>query len=143
MNEVKVGYKGEKIEYNELHNKWTVVIGDNRSGQEGVSLTEAKEFVDKHLKKERTFKEVEAWYCKSKWGGSADFVKVRITSKTEDGDYWISEGGSRSKVIPALLFADVGLNDELITGMCGIETRIEELKKEKKDKHKKLVLFAG
>ena len=141
MEELKFEYKGVKIEYHEYRNNWSVSIGDSILAKDVVSLSAAREVADKHSKKERTFKEVEAWKEMSGWD-SRGWTKVRVTSKSEgENNYWIFVNGKRSKEEARTLFAITPENEKLINEIREADKEIEKIKQEKESKGNQLTPF--
>ena len=140
MEELKIEYKGAEIEYSEYLNVWVVKVGADRVNDKCVSLSAAKEVVDKYFRKERMFKELEAWRKPSGWNGN--FVRVKVTSKSENEDcYWISRNGRRSKESTNTLVAVTAENELLINEIIEIEKKIKKLQGEKESKDKQLTMI--
>lgn len=99
---IETEYKGYKITFNENTERWIADLGDLGT-REKPSLTDLKKVIDKALK--ATFKRQEAirpvWYY-----GCRTWELCTVTSKTDDGCYWIiNENDRREKVRAESLFA--------------------------------------
>jgi hypothetical protein len=96
VEEIKIDYRGFEINYNEEYERWKCEINPNK-WFEKQTLKECKKSIDGFLKRETDFQRIDV-YRTVGWG-SERFLKVTITSITEEGEVWIrEEKGERSKV---------------------------------------------
>ena len=130
---MKTEYKGFTIEYSEGNNKWA--LRENYSKKYN-SLTEAKEYIDKILK--RDF---------AKFGVifqvSGKYKYATVTSATEGGEYWVTyeqDGKNiRRKASGRFeLFLLNKSNEDIIKKASDLARQIEEINKVREGELKKL-----
>lgn len=132
---IKTEYRGVEIVYLEDPNRWRFTAnGRERSAE---SLVKAREAIDRALddvkaKKEKPWEPFDAIFNASTYNGSADYLKVKVTSVAEERSYsgpqvWISNNGKRSKEALSRLFKDCPENEALIAEMVRLQAEREAI----------------
>jgi len=128
MNNLQTEYRDHVITYNETHDEWECDAFTSRQGS--TTLTLAKARVDKLLDPKPNkpkFTPVEVWTSRFRYKN--DWVKIKLTSQTEDG-YWASLKGEREKLGRHDLFrlkASTPKNDAAIAKIAGLNKQIKNL----------------
>lgn len=88
-------YRGATLTYIVSNREW-VAERDNNTIGSAAHLLDLRKVVDKHLNEESGFRGMEAIYH-----SYGDFVPVKITSITEEGDVWVVKRDLRREKIGA------------------------------------------
>ena len=127
---MKIEHEGQFIEYNEVNNRWH----SECLSRPCQSLREAKDKIDAKIARK----------CKNPFVQFECFVaddwrrvdRALVTSVTDEGEFWVSKNGARSKQKHKSLFelspeniSAVNEIDSLITAIEKAGKRIDEIKK--------------
>ena len=114
-------YKDIKIWYDDYVEKWKCELGGREVGKE--MLKGVRDRIDRFLKAEKKFDRFNAIYLGSGWGGKDQYSVVVITSQTDDGNYWTTKDGKRSKETPSQLAMDTPENQALVEEIKTLEAK--------------------
>lgn len=96
-DQIKTTYKGVDITYSEHGDIWDCEHVTKKYQHE--SLSKVKDRIDAWIKAENTFERFTALRISTASYGKQKFGNVvTVTSRTEDGDLWVTEDGDRSKI---------------------------------------------
>lgn len=119
MSDIKIDYEGETIEFVEYSDEW------RWNNYSNVSLKKVKSYIDRAARKDfEPFVAIQSHY-------SEGFRKVTVTSRADDGGYWIKDPeGRRKKASDNDLFIDSADNLALIEQAATLSKQARALQDE-------------
>ena len=133
-NELKQTYRDVEIVYVERDDRWNFTVNGKERNRE--SLVKAKESIDRALDHERVEKPWEPFAAYLFRGGELREVKVTSQADTSrysnSRQYWIAQGGKRSKEPECYLYAVTPENEKAIARWRELEAEIDRLSQEQR-----------